>query len=110
VFRPWATFLKAAEAAHVQTGQPGIAVKVVKLALFGVGQNLISFGNPLELFFRHLVPGVLVRMIPEGQPPVGGPDFLQGGVAHDLQDLIIVRHSETTSSPWELRMAAPFFL
>jgi hypothetical protein len=67
---------EATEAADVQARQPGITVEVVKLALFQVGQDLVSLGNLFEPVFRHLIPGVLVRVILEGQPPVSGPDFL----------------------------------
>jgi hypothetical protein len=84
--------IKAAEAPHIQTGQAGMAVKVVKLPLLSVGQDLIGFGNALELLFRQPIPGVLIRMVPQGQPAVRALDLLQGGAPRNPQDFIIIIH------------------
>jgi hypothetical protein len=97
---------EAAESAQVQARQPGIAIKVVKLTLLRVGQDLVCLGNLFEPVFRHLIPGVLVRVILEGQPPVSGSDLLQGSLSRDLQNFIVGRHPETTTSPLGLQMPA----
>ncbi len=97
--------LKPSKVVQLQARQAGGPVEVVKLAFFRVGQNPVSFGNLFKFFLRLLIPGVLVRVIQEGQPPVSGFDLLLGGLSQDLQNLIIVRHPEATTCPLGLKMA-----
>ena len=72
---------KAAETAQVQAFQTSLAVKVIDLAFFRIRQDLVGFRDAPEVPFRHLVPGVPIRVILQGQAPVGDFDLLRRGGA-----------------------------
>src|SRR6185295_19465237 len=63
---------------------------VVNLALLGIAQDFVGFGQRLELFLRGLVPRIDVGMILAGKLAEGLADIVRrGGLLH-AQDFVIV--------------------
>jgi hypothetical protein len=65
------------------------AERVVALALFGVAQDLVGFGDLLEAGGRVLALGD-VRVVLARKTAVGGLDRLVRGVLGHTEDLVIV--------------------
>ena len=87
---------RAASGPGICLGRCGIDVVgvkadlVVNLALLGIAQDFVSFGQRLELLFRGLVPGIDVGMILARKLAEGLADIVRrGGLLH-AQDLVIV--------------------
>jgi hypothetical protein len=88
-----------------------VPVKIVKLALFDVGQHLVGLGKGLKLLLRGLVARILIGMVFQGQPAVGSLDLLRRSAAGDAQSLVIIFHPRKTApqlSP--CRNLLPFYL
>src|SRR5208283_3007772 len=77
-----------AEVVDGRTLQPGVAVAVVPLPLFGIGQNLVGLGRFLEPFLGVLVARISVRVKLERHLPVGSFYVVGLRVASDPEHLI----------------------
>ena len=92
-------FPQAAEevvkAAQIHPLQPGLTIEVIEPALLGIGQDLVGFRDPFEVLFRVSVPGVAVRVVLQGQPPVGAFQVLQQGGPGEFQEFVVVPHLST---------------
>ena len=72
------------------TGHAGVAVGVVALSLFGVGEHAVRLGRLLEPLLGRLVPGVAVRVVLHRDLPVRGLDLLVGARSRDLENFVVV--------------------
>src|SRR5262249_57928366 len=70
--------------------EPGVPEAVVALALLGVAEDAVGLGRLLEALLRLLVARVAVRVVLEGQLPVGGLDLLLAGSPGHPDDLLVV--------------------
>ena len=99
-----------AEVVDARPFHPGVAVAVVPLALRLVGEDFIRLGRLLEAALGLLVPGVLVRVILQGELPIGLLDLVGRRVPLQAQDLVIValrRHRHGISIGDGLRRLPP---
>ena len=81
----------AAEAASPEVGiDTGVAVLVIALALFRVGEHLVGLVGLFELGLGVFVAGIQVGMVFLGQLAVGLFDFIVRGGAVYAQHLVIV--------------------
>src|SRR5690554_45521 len=85
---------KTCTTAHLRIN-PGMAVLIVGLALFGVGQHFVGFGGLFEFAVGVLVVRVAVRVVFHGQTAIGLFDFGLAGTTLYTQHLIKItfRHS-----------------
>ena len=67
-----------------------MAEAVVARAFVRIVEDLERFGRFLEAFDRFLVAGVLVRMVLDGEPPIGRSDLAVTRGARDAQHFVIV--------------------
>ena len=77
---------------------------VILCLLVRVAQDGISLGCLLELFLSLLVTWVLVRVVFDGQFPIGLLYFICRGVSPNAKHLIIISffcHSFSSSSLWD---------
>ena len=65
---------------------------VIDRPFFRVRENLVGLRDLLEAFFGLFVPGVEVRVVFAGQPPVGLLDLFLAGVPGNSQDFVIIFH------------------
>src|SRR5712671_1051173 len=63
---------------------------VVDLAFLGIAQNVVGFGQGLELLLGPFVPGIHVRMILPRQLAERLTDFLRRGAFLHAQNLVVV--------------------
>src|SRR6266516_865534 len=63
---------------------------VIPSSLLGVGENRVGFRRILESVFGLTVIRVLVRVVLEGQAPVGTLYFLFSRRTRDAQNLVVV--------------------
>ena len=66
---------------------------IVNLAFLGIAQNVVGFGEGLELFFRGLVAGIDVGVILAGQLAKGSADFVRRGRLLYTQNFVVVLFS-----------------
>src|SRR5882724_420035 len=66
---------------------------IVNLAFLGIAQNVVGFGQDLELFFRGLVAGIDVGVILAGQLAKGFADFVRRGGLVYTQNFVVVLFS-----------------
>src|SRR5574337_431614 len=85
-YRPKPGFAKSPESRPF----PGNSEPIVRRSLLGIVQDLIGFGRLLELLFRCLIAGVLVRVILMGQPTVGPLDLIGTGVPVHPKHFVVV--------------------
>jgi len=83
---------KTAEASRGKASgaEPRMAELVVLGPFLGIGENLVGLGDLLELLLGLLVPGVLVRVVLDGQLAECLLDLGVRGVAVDFEDLVVV--------------------
>lgn len=78
------------EIVHGGPAESLMAVLVVALSFFGIGENFIGFGALFELCFGFLVVGVFIGMVLECLAAIGALDIVGGTVAVDAEYLVIV--------------------
>ncbi len=86
---------REAAKAHVLDARP--PPLIVGLALRRIAQHLVGVRRLLETFLGRLVPGVLVRVVPEGEAAVGLLDVLRRGIVRHLEHLVVVPFSHGVS-------------
>ena len=79
-----------AEVVDPRPFEPGVAVAVVPLALRLVGEDLVRLGRLLEPLLGLGVARVLVRVVLQGQLPIGLLDLVGRGVALHAEDFVII--------------------
>jgi hypothetical protein len=67
-----------------------VAKLVVDLPLVGIPQNFVGLRGFLEFLFGFLVSRVLVRMISEGQFPVGGLELVGTDFAANAEYFVVI--------------------
>ena len=77
-----------AEVVERRPFEPGVAVAVVPLPLLLVGEDLVRLGRFLELLLGLVVARVVVRVVLQGQLPVGFLDVVGRGVAADSEHFV----------------------
>ena len=80
--------VKAAAPAAARALEGGIAKAIESRALFGVGQNVISLRDFLEMFLGRGVARIAVRMVLHRELAVAGFDLIRRRAAGDSEDLV----------------------
>src|SRR5262249_50402830 len=73
-----------------------LAELIVRITLFGIGEDVVGDRDLLELLLGLLVARVDVRVVLARELAVGLADLVRRGGARDAEDLVGILHGRTT--------------